>query len=96
MVDTQNNSLTKLIKKIEILNTSLETGRKRDNIAVLNIVEDKFFTPHDFISLATRITSILIGEQKISLTLVRPKASSRANRAVWTKNHPRRNNVHGQ
>ena len=35
MVDTQNNSLTELIKKIEILNTPLETDRKRD-IAVLN------------------------------------------------------------
>ena len=26
---------------------------------MLRVVEDKFFTPHDFISLATRITSIL-------------------------------------
>ena len=38
MVDTQNNSLTELIKKIEILNTPLETDRKRD-IAVLNTTE---------------------------------------------------------
>ena len=38
---------------------------------------------------------VVIGEQKISPTLVRPKVSSRANRAFWTKNHPRRNNVHG-
>ena len=36
MVDTQNNSLTELTKKIEILNTPLKTDRKRD-IAVLNI-----------------------------------------------------------
>ena len=42
MVDTQKNSLTELIKKIEILNTPLETDRKRDDIAVLNIVEGKF------------------------------------------------------
>ena len=39
MVDTQNNSLTELIKKIEILNTPLKTDRKRDNIAVLNTTE---------------------------------------------------------
>ena len=38
MVDTQNNSLTELIKKIEILNTPLEIDRKRD-IAVLNVTE---------------------------------------------------------
>ena len=38
MVDTQNNSLTELTKKIEILNTPLKTDRKRD-IAVLNITE---------------------------------------------------------
>ena len=38
MVDTQNNSLTELIKKIEILNTPLKIDRKRD-ITVLNITE---------------------------------------------------------
>ena len=38
MVDTQNNSLTELIKKIEILNTPLKIDRKRD-ITVLNNTE---------------------------------------------------------
>ena len=38
MVDTQNNSLTELIKMIEILNTPLKIDRKRD-ITVLNITE---------------------------------------------------------
>ena len=38
MVDTQNNSLTGLTKKIEILNTPLKTDRKR-GIAILNITE---------------------------------------------------------
>ena len=30
------DSLTELTKKMKIFNTSLETNRKRDNIAVLN------------------------------------------------------------
>ena len=38
IVDTQNNSLTELTKKIKILNTPLETDRERD-IAVLNTTE---------------------------------------------------------
>ena len=38
MVETQNNSLTGLTKKIEILNTPLKTDRKR-GIAILNITE---------------------------------------------------------
>ena len=36
IIYTQNNSLTELMKKIEVLNTPLEINRKRDNIAVLN------------------------------------------------------------
>ena len=36
IVDTQNDSLTELTKKMKILNTPLEIDRKRDNIAVLN------------------------------------------------------------
>ena len=38
IIDTQDDSLTELIKKIEILNTPLEIDKKRD-IAVLNTTE---------------------------------------------------------
>ena len=38
----------------------------------------------------------VIGEQKNESNSCSSKESSRANRAVWTKNHPRRDNVHGQ
>ena len=34
IIYTQNNSLTELIKKIEVLNTPSEIDRQRDNIAV--------------------------------------------------------------
>ena len=39
IVETQNDSLTKLTKKMKILNTPLEIDKKRDNIAVLNTTE---------------------------------------------------------
>ena len=39
MIYTQNNSLTELIKKIEVLNTPLEIDRQRNNMAVLNTTE---------------------------------------------------------
>ena len=38
MINTQNDSLTELTKKIKILNTPLEIDRKRD-IIVLNTIE---------------------------------------------------------
>ena len=39
IIYTQNNSLTELIKKIEVLNTPLEIDRQRNNMAVLNTTE---------------------------------------------------------
>ena len=38
MINTQNDSLTELTKKIEILNSPLDIDRKRD-ITVLNTIE---------------------------------------------------------
>ena len=38
MIHIQNNSLTELTKKIEVLNSPLDIDKKRD-IAVLNITE---------------------------------------------------------
>ena len=38
IIDTQNDSLTELIKKIKILNTPLQTSRKRD-VTILNTTE---------------------------------------------------------
>ena len=39
IIYTKMDSLTELTKKMKIFNTSLETNRKRDNIAVLNTTQ---------------------------------------------------------
>ena len=50
-----------------------------------------FVISHTFI-----FKTYVIGEQKNESNFCSSKESSRAIRAVWTKNHPRRDSVHGQ